>query len=120
MKITTQEQVNVLVWTIALILFGCMLINFLTDAEIISAITGLVFIGSLCLFYVVRRSEPGQQVFSQHMPQKLLPRKQIFAMGLPVSSRPSGYRLGFEDWQIFAYRIRKSATSVNFSSTIAE
>ena len=77
MKITTQEQVNVLVWTIALILFGCMLINFLTDAEIISAITGLVFIGSLCLFYVVRRSEPGQQVFSQHMPQKLLPENKF-------------------------------------------
>lgn len=71
MKITTQEQVNVLVWTIALILFVCMVINFLTDVEIISAITGLVFIGSLCLFYVVHRSEPGQQVFS-HLHGKLL------------------------------------------------
>lgn len=76
MKITTQEQVNVLVWTIALILFVCMSINFLTDAEIISAITGLVFIGSLCLFYVVCRSEPGQQAFSQHMPQ-LLPENKF-------------------------------------------
>ena len=77
MKITTQEQVNVLVWTIALILFVCMVINFLTDVKIISAITGLVFIGFLCLFYVVRRSEPGQQVFSQHMPQKLLPENKF-------------------------------------------
>ena len=74
MKITTQEQVNVLVWTIALILFVCMLINFLTDAEIISAITGLVFIGSLCLFYVVHQSELGQQVFQN---QKLLPENKF-------------------------------------------
>ncbi len=72
MKITTQKQVNVLVWTIALILFVCMSINFLTEVEIISAITGLVFIGSLCLFYVVCRSEPGQQVF-----QKLLPENKF-------------------------------------------
>lgn len=71
MKITTQEQVNVLVWTIALMLFVCMVINFLTDAEIISAITGLVFISSLCLLYAVHRSEPGQQVFS-HLHGKLL------------------------------------------------
>ena len=76
MKITTQEQVNVLVWTIALILFVCMVINFLTDVEIISAITGLVFVGSLCLFYVVHRSEPGQQVFS-HLHGKLLPENRF-------------------------------------------
>ena len=73
MKITTQKQVNVLYWSIALMLWGCLLIDVLTDGlEIISAITGLVLIGSLCLLYVVHRSEPGQQVFSQQMPQKLL------------------------------------------------
>lgn len=75
MKITTQEQVNTLVWTIALILFACMMINVLTDAEIISAITGLVFIGALCLFYVVHRSEPGQQVFQK---LQLLPENKFF------------------------------------------
>ena len=74
MKITTQKQVNVLFWSIALMLWSCLLIDVLTDdLEIISAITGLVLIGSLCLLYVVHRSEPGQQVFSQlQMPQKLL------------------------------------------------
>ena len=77
MKITTQKQVAVLVWSIAVMLWGCLLIDFLTDIGIISAITGLVLIGSLCLFYVVRRSEPGQQVFSQHMPQKLLPENKF-------------------------------------------
>ena len=77
MKITTQKQVNVLFWSIALMLWGCLLIDFLTDLEIISAITGLVLIGSLCLFYVVHRSEPGQQMFSQHMPQKLLPENKF-------------------------------------------
>jgi len=71
MKITTQEQVNVLVWSIGLMLWGCLLIDVLTDFEIMSAITGLVLIGSLCLLYVVHRSEPGQQLFS-HLP-KLLP-----------------------------------------------
>ena len=71
MKITTQKQVSVLLWSMALMLWGCLLIDFLTDLEIISAITGLVLIGSLCLFYVVHRSEPGQQLFSQHMPQML-------------------------------------------------
>ncbi|MXV76668.1 hypothetical protein F4Z99_20680 [Candidatus Poribacteria bacterium] len=76
MKITTQKQVNVLVWSIALMLWGCLLIDFLTDFEIVSAITGLVLIGSLCLFYVVHRSEPGQQVFS-HLPQKLLPKNKF-------------------------------------------
>ena len=76
MKITTQEQVNILVWAIALILFVCMVINLSTDAEIISAITGLVFIGSLCLLYAVHRSEPGQQVFS-HLHGKLLPENRF-------------------------------------------
>ena len=65
MKITTQKQVNVLFWSTALMLGSCLLIDVLTDdLEIISAITGLVLIGSLCLLYVVRRSEPGQQVFA--------------------------------------------------------
>ena len=64
MRITTQKQVNVLVWSIGLMLWSCLLIDILTDSEIISAITGLILIGSLCLFYVVHRSEPGQQVFS--------------------------------------------------------
>ncbi len=76
MKITTQKQVNVLVWSIGLMLWSCLLIDFLTDFEIISAITGLVLIGSLCLFYVVHQSEPGQQVFS-HLPQKLLPENKF-------------------------------------------
>ena len=75
MKITTQKQVNVLVWSIGLMLWGCLLIDFLTDFEIMSAITGLVLIGSLCLFYVVHRSEPGQQLFS-HVP-KLLPENKL-------------------------------------------
>ena len=75
MRITTQKQVNVLVWSIALMLWGCLLIDFLTDFEIISAITGLVLIGSLCLFYVVHRSEPGQQLFS-HLPS-LLPQNRF-------------------------------------------
>ena len=70
MKITTQEQVNVLVWSIALMLWGCLLIDVSTDLEIISAITGLALIGSLCLLYILHRSEPGQQVFS-HLPQML-------------------------------------------------
>ena len=77
MRITTIKQVNVLFWSIALMLWGCLLIDFLTDLEIISAIKGLVLIGSLCLLYVVHRSEPGQQLFSQHMPQKLLPENKF-------------------------------------------
>ena len=83
MKITTKEQVNVLVWLIVLVLWGCLLIDLLcllidllTDREIVSAITGLVLIGSLCLCYVLSRSEPGQQVFS-HLPQKLLPKNKF-------------------------------------------
>ena len=75
MKITTQKQVNVLFWSIALMLWSCLLIDFLTDLEIISAITGLVLIGSLCLLYVVYRSEPGQQVFS-NLPS-LLPQNRF-------------------------------------------
>ena len=87
MKITTQEQVNILVWTIALILFVCMSINFFTDAEIISAITGLVFIGSLCLCYVVHRSEPGQQVFQELLPEnKSLRWTFLLAWGLVTVS----------------------------------
>ena len=76
MKITTQKQVNVLVWSIGLMLWGCLLIDILTEPEIVSAITGLILIGSLCLCYVLSRSEPGQQVFS-HLPQKLLPRDKF-------------------------------------------
>ena len=72
MKITTQKQVNVLYWSIALMLWSCLLIDVSTDLEIITAITGLVLIVSLCLLYVVHRSEPWQQVFSRDMPQKLL------------------------------------------------
>ena len=64
MKIATKNQVNILVWAIAGMLWTCLIVNYLTDTEIISAIVGLVFSGSLCLFEVVRRSEPGQQVFS--------------------------------------------------------
>jgi len=76
MKITTQKQVNVLAWSIGLMLWGCLLMDFLTDFEIMSAITGLVLIGSSCLFYVVHQSEPGQQLFS-HTPQKLLPENKL-------------------------------------------
>lgn len=75
MRITTIKQVNVLFWSIALMLWGCLLIDFLTDLETISAITGLALIGSLCLLYVVHRSEPGQQVFS-NMPS-LLPQNRF-------------------------------------------
>ena len=76
MKITTQKQVNVLFWSTALMLWSCLLIDVLTDdLEIISAITGLVFIGSLCLLYAVHRSEPGQQVFS-NLPS-LLPQNRF-------------------------------------------
>ena len=76
MKTTTQKQVNVLVWVIALMLWVCLLIDLLTEPEIVSAITGLVLIGSLCLCYVLGQSEPGQQVFS-HLPQKLLPKNKF-------------------------------------------
>ena len=75
MRITTQKQVNVLVWGIGMVLCACALVTFLTDAEIISATVGLVFIGSLCLFEVVRRSEPGQQVFSHLSP--MLPKNRF-------------------------------------------
>ena len=51
------------------------MVKLLTDAGIISAIVGLVFIGSLCLFEIVRRSEPGQQVLS-NMPL-LLPQNKF-------------------------------------------
>ena len=64
MRITTKKQVNTLVWAIAGTLWICLMVNFFTDTKIISATVGLVFIGSVCLFEVVRRSEPGQQVFS--------------------------------------------------------
>ena len=73
MRITTKRQVNVFVWGIGVVLWGCILIDFLTDIEIMSAITGLVLIGSFCLFYLVSRSEPGQQVFP-HVSEKLLPK----------------------------------------------
>ncbi len=87
MKITTQEQVNTLVWTIALILFVCMMINVLTDTEIISAITGLVFMGALCLFYVVHRSEPGQQMFPklQLLPENKFLRWTLLLAGVVVT-----------------------------------
>ena len=80
MRITTKTQVNTLVWAIAIILLGCTIVHFLTDTEIISAIVGLVFIGSLCLFEIVRRSEPGQQVLS-NMPL-LLPQNRFLRWGL--------------------------------------
>ena len=83
MKITTKEQVNVLVWSIALMLWCCLLIDVLTDFEIITAITGLVLIGSLCLFYVVHRSEPGQQLFS-HVPN-LLPKNKFLRWSVLLS-----------------------------------
>ena len=86
MKITTLKQVNVLLWSIGLMLWSCLLIDVLTDDfEIISAITGLVLIGSLCLLYVVHRSEPGQQVFSQFMPQKLLPENKFLRWAVLLS-----------------------------------
>ena len=65
MRITTKKQVNILGWAIVAMLCLCCTANFSTDTEIISATVGLVFISSLCLFEVVRRSEPGQQVFSK-------------------------------------------------------
>ena len=71
MKITTKKQGNVIVWIVALLLSACILIDVLTDVEIISAITCLFLIGSLGLCYVLSRSEPGQQVFS-NLSQKLL------------------------------------------------
>ena len=75
MRITTKTQVNILVWAIAGTLWTCLMVELLTDAGIISAIVGLVFIGSLCLFEIVHRSEPGQQVFSD-MPS-LLPQNRF-------------------------------------------
>ena len=75
MRITTIKQVNVLVWAIAGTLWTCLMVKVLTDTEIISAIVGLVFIGSLCLFEIVRRSEPGQKVFSNLLP--LLPQNRF-------------------------------------------
>ena len=75
MKITTKKQVNILGWAIAGTLLICLLFTFLTDTEIISATIGLVFIGSLCLFEVVRRSEPGRQVFSDF--PSLLPQNRF-------------------------------------------
>lgn len=71
MRITTEKQVNVLGWVIVITLFGCAIVNFLINVEVISATVGLVFIGSLCLLDIVRRSAPGQHVLA-HLP-KLLP-----------------------------------------------
>ena len=62
MRIAMKTWVNIL-WTITATLWICLMVTFVTGPEIISAIVGLVFIGSLCLFQTVRRSEPGQQVF---------------------------------------------------------
>lgn len=64
MRITTKKQVNILLWAIAGMLWICLIANFFTDTETIRATVGLIFISSLCLFEVVRRSEPGQQVLS--------------------------------------------------------
>ena len=75
MKITTKKQVNILGWAIAGTLLICALLTLLTDSEIISATVGLVFIGSVCLFEVVRRSEPGQQMLS-HLPT-ILPQNRF-------------------------------------------
>ena len=75
MRITTKKQVNILGWATAGTLCICCMVVFLTDTEITSAIVGLVFIGSLCLFEIVRRSEPGQQVFS-NLPS-LLPQNRF-------------------------------------------
>ena len=80
MRITTKTQVNTLVWAIAGTLWTCLMVKLLTDAGIISAIVGLVFIGSLCLFEIVRRSEPGQQVLS-NIPL-LLPQNRFLRWGL--------------------------------------
>ena len=75
MRITTKTQVNILVWAIAGTLWTCLMVELLTDAGIISAIVGLVFIGSLCLFEIVHRSEPGQQL-SSNLPS-LLPQNRF-------------------------------------------
>ena len=64
MKITTKKQVNILGWAIAGTLLICFLFTFLTDTEIISKTVGAALMGAVGLFEVVRRSEPGQQVFS--------------------------------------------------------
>ena len=75
MRITTKTQVDILVWAIAGTLWTCLMVKVLTDTGIISAITGLVFIGSLCLFEIVRRSEPGQQVYPNLL--SLLPQNRF-------------------------------------------
>ena len=80
MRITTKKQVNILVWAIAGMLWICLMVNFLTDTGITSAIVGLVFIGSLCLFEIVHRSKPGQQVFS-NVPS-LLPQNRFLRWAL--------------------------------------
>ena len=76
MRITTKKQVNILGWAIVIVICACALVHFLTNAEITSAIVGLVFIGSLCLFEVVCRSGPGQKVFS-YSPMKSLPENRF-------------------------------------------
>ena len=105
MRITTKKLVNILVWAIAGTLWICLIVNFLTDTEIISATVGLVFISSLCLFERVHRSEPGQQVLS-NLPL-LLAAELIFAMDPPISREHRDCRLGFENRRIFACRIRR-------------
>ena len=74
MRIATKTWVNIL-WTITAALWICLMVTFVTGPEIISAIVGLVFIGSLCLFQIVRRSEAGQQVFSNLL--SLLPQNRF-------------------------------------------
>ncbi len=76
MRITKIKQVDVLVWAIAITLSGCIIVDFLINVEVISATFGLVFIGSLCLVEVVRRSGPGQHVSSHLL--KLLPDNRFF------------------------------------------
>ncbi len=80
MRITTKRQVNVLGWASVITVSGCTIVHFLTDTEIISAIVGLVFIGALCLFEIVHRSEPGQQLFS-NLPS-LLPQNRFLRWAL--------------------------------------
>ena len=84
MRITTKKQVNILVWAIAAMLLICLLLTFFTDTEIISETVGVALIGSVCLFEVVRRSEPGQQVFSD-MPS-LLPQNRFLRWTLLLAA----------------------------------
>ena len=84
MRIITAKQVNVLGWIIVVMFCAIVWIEFTTDNEIFSAVSGLGVMGCLCLSEVLRRSKPGQRMLSNW--PKLLPENKFLRWAFLLAS----------------------------------